>query len=125
MVTALYTAILAIWLIVLSFRVIALRGNPAFSFFAFGKEDSTSLDRAIRGHGNLTEYAPMMLLLLFFLEQQGASAGLLHGLGGTFLLGRLMHGFCFAFMKKSMVLRIGGMVLTLTCLLLGAALLLL
>ncbi|MEO0436189.1 MAG: MAPEG family protein [Pseudomonadota bacterium] len=125
MVTALYTAILALWLVVLSFRVIALRGNPAFSFFAFGKEESTTLERAIRGQGNLTEYAPMMLLMLFLLEQQGASAALLHGLGGTFLLGRLMHGFCFAFMKKSVPLRIGGMVLSLTCLLLGAILLLL
>ncbi|MEM1144425.1 MAG: MAPEG family protein [Pseudomonadota bacterium] len=124
MITGLYAAILALWLIVLSFRVIGLRGSPVVPFFAFGKDEEGTLERAIRGHANLTEYAPMMLLLLFFLEETGASAALLHALGGTFVLGRLMHGFCFAFMKQSIPLRIGGMVLSLTCLLVTSILLL-
>ena len=33
-----------------------------------------------------------------------------------FLFGRLAHGFCFDFMKHSMPLRTGGMVLTLAAL---------
>jgi len=39
MVTALYAALLAILLIILSIRVIGLRGNPAFAFIAHGKGD--------------------------------------------------------------------------------------
>ena len=124
MVTGLYAAILGLWLVLLSFRVIALRGNPLFSFLAFGKDGEETLDRAIRAHGNLIEYAPIKLFLLFFLEQQGASVAMLHALGGSFLLGRVMHGFCFAFMKRSMPLRIGGMVLTLTSVLAASLLLL-
>ena len=68
MITALYTALLAILLFILSIRVIGLRGNPAFAFIAQGKGDEELLQRAIRAHGNLTEYLPTMLILLFFLE---------------------------------------------------------
>jgi uncharacterized membrane protein YecN with MAPEG domain len=49
---------------------------------------------------------------------------MLHVLGGSFLLGRLMHGVCFGFMTSSMPLRIGGTALTLFPLI-GAAILLL
>ena len=82
------------------------------------------LDRAIRAQGNLTEYAPMMLILLYLLETLGQSAWTLHVLGSLFLLGRLMHGICFGFMTSSMPLRIGGTALTLFPML-GAALTLL
>jgi uncharacterized membrane protein YecN with MAPEG domain len=33
------------------------------------------------------------------------------------LIGRLMHGYCFAFTKKNMFLRVGGIFLTLGCIL--------
>ena len=56
MITALYAGLLAILLFVLSIRVIGLRGNPAFSFIAHGKGDEELLQRAIRAHGNFTEY---------------------------------------------------------------------
>ncbi len=35
MAVGLYAALLGIWLVVLSLRVIALRGNPAFNWFGF------------------------------------------------------------------------------------------
>jgi uncharacterized membrane protein YecN with MAPEG domain len=81
------------------------------------------LQRAIRAQGNLTEYAPMMLILLYLLEVNGAGTATLHSLGLSFLIGRLMHGICFGFMKSSMPLRIAGTALTLAPLLLAAALL--
>ena len=109
----LYAALLGIWLIVLSLRVIALRGNPAFKWFGFGNLGDVSLQRAIRGHGNLIEYAPIFLILLYFVETSGFSVTAIHWYGSVFVLGRLMHGVCFGFLEKNMFLRVAGTVLTL------------
>ena len=84
MVTALYASLLAILLFILSIRVIGLRGNPAFTFIAQGKGDDELLQRAIRAQGNLTEYAPTMLILLFFLETSDVPDAKLHALAGAF-----------------------------------------
>lgn len=113
MVTAFYAALLGILLFVLSIRVIGLRGNPAFAFIAHGKGDEELLQRAIRAQGNLTEYLPTMLILLFLLETLGTESQKLHALAGTFLVGRIMHGACMGFMKSNMPLRVGGTALTL------------
>ncbi|OUV60114.1 MAG: glutathione S-transferase [Cellvibrionales bacterium TMED122] len=124
MVTALYAALLALLLSILSIRVIGLRGNPAFAFIAQGRGDDELLQRAIRAQGNLTEYLPTMLILLYFLETSGLSTGLLHALAGTFLIGRVMHGVCMGFMRSSMPLRVGGTALTLLPLMAAAVALL-
>ena len=71
MITAVYASLLAIWLVFLSFRVIALRGSPVFAFLNINTDDEEMLQRAIRAHGNLTEYAPMMVILLYLLETNG------------------------------------------------------
>ena len=127
MITALYASLLALWFAFLSMRVIALRGNPMFAFLILGASPDNMLERAVRAHGNLAEYTPIMLILLYLLETLPATsvAGTaLHILGGAFLLGRLMHGICFGFMTSSMPLRIGGTALTIFPLM-GAAILLL
>ena len=116
MITALYASLIAIILIILSIRVIAVRGNPIFKFFTFEPDDNNTLDRVIRGHSNLIEYAPLFLILLFFFEKEFNSV-YVHTYGLIFIIGRLMHGFCFAFTKQNMFLRVGGTVLTLGCLL--------
>ena len=58
MITSLYASLIAIILIILSVRVIAVRGNPMFKFFTFEPDDNNTLDRVIRGRSNLIEYAP-------------------------------------------------------------------
>lgn len=113
MVTPFYAALLSILLFVLSIRVIGLRGNPAFAFIAQGKGDEELLQRAIRAQGNLTEYLPTMLILLFLLETLGTDSQKLHAIAGAFLMGRIMHGACMGFMKSNMPLRVGGTALTL------------
>ena len=113
MITALYSSLLAILFFVLSVRVIALRGNPAFAFMAQGTGDEELLQRAISAHGNFAEYVPFMLIILYLLEMSGTSPAKLHVLGGAFLLGRIMHGICMGFMRSNMPLRVGGTVLTL------------
>ena len=113
MATILYSSLLGIVLVVLSVRVIALRGNPAFAWFKFGYDGENALVRAVRAHGNLTEYAPTFLLIMLIAEQGGYSSFALHCYGGTFLLGRLMHGICFGFMESNLPLRAAGTVFTL------------
>lgn len=77
-----------------------------------GRGGDDALDRAIRAHGNLTEYAPIFLLMMLIAEQGGYSSFVLHSRGGTFLLGRLMHGVCFGFRGSNLPLRLAGTVLT-------------
>ena len=113
MAVGLYAALLGILLIILSLRVIALRGSPAFNWFTFRSQGDIPLQRAIRGHGNLTEYAPIFLILLYFVEKSGFDVTAVHWYGSVFVLGRLMHGVCFGFLEKNMFLRVGGTILTL------------
>ena len=117
MVISLYAGLLTIWLVILSVRVIGLRGNPLFSVMAFAPHGKKALERAIRAHGNFCEYTPLFLILLYMLEQQGAAATTIHAYGASFLVGRLMHGVCFGFMTQSLPLRIAGTALTLFALL--------
>lgn len=113
MITALYASLLAILLFILSIRVIGLRGNPIFFLHCSGKGDDEVLQRAIRAHGNFTEYVPTMLMLLFLLERSGVADMKLHALAAAFFVGRVMHGMCMGFMRSSMPLRVGGTALTL------------
>ncbi len=114
-ITLLYSCLLAIFLVILSMRVIYLRGSP-FTDFLRKKGDTVSqetLNRAVRGHGNLIEYAPVFLILMLVAELNQLSSAYLHFAGIAFLIGRLMHGILFSFMKqRSMFMRVGGMVLT-------------
>ncbi|MEL0047417.1 MAG: MAPEG family protein [Gammaproteobacteria bacterium] len=115
-ITLLFTALLSVFLIILSFRVLDLRGSPVTKWLhaADRRIEQETLERAIRGHGNLIEYAPMFLLLMLCLELEGAAEEQLL-LGGTlFTIGRLMHGIVFSFMRPQPVMRIGGMALTFT-----------
>ena len=113
-VTLLFTVILSVFMIILAVRVLDLRGSPVTkSFHKPDRQiDSKDLERAIRWHGNLTEYAPLFLILMLALELSDASKTLLYACGTIFTLGRLMHGTAFSFMKKNGYLRIGGMSLT-------------
>jgi uncharacterized membrane protein YecN with MAPEG domain len=51
MITSLYASLLTFWLVLLSFRVIALRGSPVFRFLNIDTSDDDMLQRAIRAHG--------------------------------------------------------------------------
>ena len=113
-VTITFTVFLSLFMIVLAVRVLDLRGSPVTKFFHKRNReiDPNDLERAIRGRGNLIEYAPLFLILMLALELSDASVTMLYMSGIIFTLGRLMHGIAFSFMKKNVFLRIGGMVLT-------------
>ena len=113
-ITLFFTLILSVFMIILAVRVLDLRGSPVTKFFHKPNReiDPNDLERAIRGHGNLIEYAPLFLILMLALELSDASATSLYMSGIIFTLGRLMHGIAFSFMKKNGFLRIVGMSLT-------------
>jgi uncharacterized protein len=116
MITALYAALLGLFFTVLTLRVLALRGVTPLKWLAFNNFGAQTLERAVRAHGNFNEYVPMVLLMMYFAEAAELSPLRVHITGGLLLLGRVMHGICFGFMKFNMPLRFGGMVLTLLAL---------
>ena len=112
MISTLFTSILAIWLLILSTRVIALRGVSFLKFFAFNYFGEKALSRSVRAQGNFIEYAPIFLILLFIAEFNGSHPHFLYLASCLFLISRLMHGIGFGFTRHSPFLRVGGTTLT-------------
>ncbi|MES2684658.1 MAG: MAPEG family protein [Pseudomonadota bacterium] len=109
-VTPLYAGLLALWFLALSARVIQGRSGPqAISLGDGGKPEFL---RHIRGHANFAEYVPLILGLLLMLELGGTPHWLLHALGGTLLVARLLHGYALSFTEKFMFGRFFGTLLT-------------
>lgn len=88
--TGVYAALIALLAIFLATRVVTLRRRLSVGL---GSGGENSLERAIRAHGNLVEYAPLALLLMLVLETSGVRSFMLHGLGITLLAGRLLHAW--------------------------------
>ncbi|REL26426.1 hypothetical protein DXX93_07430 [Thalassotalea euphylliae] len=87
-ITGLYTSLLAILFIALSFNVSRLRLKHKVSI---GGDGVKPLEKAIRIQANFTEYVPLALIMLAVLELAGLAAMWLHILGLTILLGRVLH----------------------------------
>ncbi|EOI3538483.1 MAPEG family protein [Cronobacter sakazakii] len=88
MVSALYAVLGALLLMKFSFDVVRLRMQYRV---AYGDGGFSELQSAIRIHGNAVEYLPIGLLLLLFMEMNGAQNWMLHVCGLLLLVGRLMH----------------------------------
>jgi len=58
------------------------------------------------------EYVPLALILLGLAEANGASDWALWIFGGSLAVGRLLHGYAFAFTDHNRFGRAGGIVLT-------------
>lgn len=107
--------LLAALLIVLSVRVIMGRRDAGVSL-GDGGEDI--LSRRIRAQGNLAEYAPMGLLLIFLSEAQGSLTWVVALCAAVFVIGRLSHGYALGFKESASGARIRGMIMTFTGLIL-------
>lgn len=114
-ITLLYGGALALVFLVLSIRVIQGRGGEGAP--SLGDGGDAMLQRRIRAHANFAEYVPIILILIGFLEASGTNAWIIHSLGASLLIGRIMHGYALAFSKNSVIGRSGGIVLTLLTLL--------
>ena len=113
----LYLAPLAGLYLVLSFRIIGLRRSLKV---ALGHAGDKALERAIRVHGNFNEYVPLIGLLLVVLELKSAPAIVLHGLGATLLVGRLLHAYGMSQVKENFRFRVTGMLMTFAALAVSA-----
>lgn len=118
MVIAPYAALLACLFVYLSLRVVRLRHRFQV---AVGDNQEPLLARAIRAHGNFTEYVPLCLLLIFCFDSLGGPIPLIHGFCLLLLLGRTLHAFGISQPKEHFKFRSGGMVMTFIALL-GSAL---
>jgi uncharacterized membrane protein YecN with MAPEG domain len=117
MVTSIYASLLALLIVGLSVAVIKLRRKNRVSVGDGGNEE---LQLAIRTHSNAVEYIPIALMLLLTLELNGAPKILIHILGATLLVGRILHAMGLP--TKDFKKRVLGMQITIY-LLIGLAIL--
>ena len=89
-ITALYAALLGILLILLSF---AVSKNRIRAQVSLGDGGDANLAQAIRAQGNFIEYVPIALILLGLSEATGSSAMVVHALGASLLLSRMLHAW--------------------------------
>ena len=119
MVTPLYAGLLALWFVVLSITVIRRRGSGRISL---GDGGDPGMLRVIRGQANFAEYVPLALLLILMLEMSRFSIYVLHALGLTLLVARLLHGYALSFTRHFQFGRVAGAGLTFLVLFVEAAL---
>jgi uncharacterized membrane protein YecN with MAPEG domain len=108
-VTPIYAALLTPIFVALSLRTIRLRRRHRV---ALGDGDNPELRRAMRAHANFAEYVPLALLLLFFVEHDGAHPAVVHALGLALLAGRLAHAWGVSQLRENFRFRVAGMLLT-------------
>ena len=117
-VTPFYAGLLTIWFLVLSARVV----KPRQRGIAFGDNGDVNVIRVVRAQANFAEYVPLALLLMGFLEVSRYSIYLLHALGLTLLVARLIHGSALSFGWQPRFGRVAGAALTFVVLLIEALL---
>jgi uncharacterized membrane protein YecN with MAPEG domain len=116
-IVPIYAAILAILFFALSIRVIALRRS---SKLPLGFQGDMALERRVRVQGNFSEYVPLALLLMAFVELHGSTPWLLHAMGVVLIAGRLSHAYGVSQIKESFAFRVSGMAMTFTVILTAA-----
>lgn len=109
LITPIYAGLLAILYFVLSYRIIQMRGPGQPSL---GDGGNPVLLRRIRAHGNFAEYVPFILLMIAMLEFGQWPAWLVHTLGATLLIARLLHGYALSFTDSFKFGRFWGTALT-------------
>ena len=107
MITSIYASLLTLLVVRLSISVIKLRRKNRISVGDGGIEE---LQLAIRTHSNAVEYIPIALLLLLTLELNGATKILIHLLGATLMIGRIIHSMGLS--AKNLQKRVLGMQIT-------------
>ena len=113
----LWSGLLILLMIILSGLTVTRRRRH---LVAFGDGGNAELNAAARAFGNASEYIPVGLVALVLLALTGAPEMMIHGVGATLLLGRIVHAVGLLFQKGPSLGRVAGMVLTYLALLVGA-----
>ena len=106
-ITALYSGVLALVLVALALRIVRLRWKTSVGI---GDGGDRAMLRAIRVHGNATEYVPIALLLLLVAELNHGNSMLLHGCGSVLVMARVLHAVGLAHSAGASWQRIAGTV---------------
>ncbi|EDL55303.1 glutathione S-transfersae-related protein [Vibrio mediterranei AK1] len=107
MITALYGSLLASLMIWLSFQVIKQRRSNQIAYADGGVE---ALQIARSAQGNAVDYIPITLMLMAFVEYNGAPAIWIHVIGVSFVVGRCLHAH--GILNKRFKGRVRGMQIT-------------
>ncbi len=108
-ILALYSGILGLVLIYLSYGVV---NNRKKFEVGIGDGDNKDLARAIRVHGNFTEYVPLALILLAVFEMNHGNLLVAHIAGITLVISRLLHAYGLGKTIKTSFGRFAGVLLT-------------
>ena len=111
-ITPFYAALLTLLYVILSFNVIRNRWRYKQSL---GSGQEAMLEKSIRAHGNFSEYVPLVIIMMAFLEFGKESPATLHFFGIALIIGRLSHAIGIG-LRAVNALRITGMIATFTCL---------
>ena len=87
-ITLLYAGVLGLMMAALSIQVPIRRG---LKDIPWGDGGDPQLATSIRVFGNFIEYVPAALVLFFLLETSGAERWVLHALGVTLVVARVVH----------------------------------
>lgn len=87
-ITPIYMALTALIMVVLAARIALSRVKNSI---AIGDASIEKMSVVVRGFGNLIEYAPAIILLMFFMELGGVDALWLHLFGSAFIFCRILH----------------------------------
>lgn len=86
---AIYIGLNILILFYLALRVVGRRRSAQVSL---GTGGDSELEQRVRAHGNAAEYIPVTMLGLFVLASMDTQLWLIHAIGATFTLGRVLHG---------------------------------
>lgn len=120
-VTSFYTAILALFYVLLAGLVIRQRFKHRIGL---GTGEQPQLLQTVRMHGNFAEYVPFLLILVALLEIQQSPVWQVHLVAGLTLAGRVLHAIGLWLSSGTSVPRFFGMISTFTALIVGAVFLL-
>ena len=112
----LYAAILGLIYIFLSVRTLRMRRKLRI---AVGDGGNVEMLRAMRAHANFSEYVPLAVMILFFIESSEASKWIVHTGGMALTTGRILHAYGVSQVQEKFQFRVSGMGLTLTTISLG------
>lgn len=108
MITAIYASILAVLMCSLALNVIKARRKNKVKYADGGVEE---LQIARTAHSNAVDYIPIALILIFLLEYNEANIWLVHAIGISLVVGRVIH--CRGVLTDKMKGRVLGMQITL------------
>ena len=91
-VTLLTASILGILIVAVSYKCASRRMNEKIEI---GTGEDKKLERLVRAQANLTEYAPISIILIGLLEANKINSQILYGIAAVLIIARLMHAYGF------------------------------